>query len=304
MQKVRFVLAGVVGAALALCASYSVGAFANGSNTATTYYACLDSGSLAKVGTVPPTCGRKATQISWTNYPESASGTPQCTGVPHVGIDLSGCDLQGANLSESDLSSANLSDANLQGANLSGERSVSRNTGSLAGANLENADLAGADLDATDVSGTQFAGADLSGIEVPDGLSGTAPASLPANWIWENDPAANTSFLLGPGVDLSYGDISDVDWNNADLEGANLSNFEADQSNLSGVNFTGANATRVVFEGGSTNLSGANFADANLSGADINSNADLAGVIWSNTTCPDGTNSNNDGGTCSNNLTP
>ena len=28
----------------------------------------------------------------------------------------------------------------------------------------------------------------------------------------------------------------------------------------------------------------------------------FTGAIWSNTTCPDGTNSNNDGNTCVNNL--
>jgi hypothetical protein len=28
----------------------------------------------------------------------------------------------------------------------------------------------------------------------------------------------------------------------------------------------------------------------------------VTGVTWSNTTCPDGTNSNNDGGTCTGHL--
>jgi hypothetical protein len=32
------------------------------------------------------------------------------------------------------------------------------------------------------------------------------------------------------------------------------------------------------------------------------SGATLFGVTWNNTTCPDGTNSNGDGGTCVNNL--
>jgi hypothetical protein len=30
--------------------------------------------------------------------------------------------------------------------------------------------------------------------------------------------------------------------------------------------------------------------------------ADLSDVSWSNTTCPDGTNSDDDGATCTNNL--
>jgi hypothetical protein len=32
--------------------------------------------------------------------------------------------------------------------------------------------------------------------------------------------------------------------------------------------------------------------------------ANLSGVTWNNTTCPDGTSSRQDGGTCANNLTP
>ena len=50
-------------------------------------------------------------------------------------------------------------------------------------------------------------------------------------------------------------------------------------------------------------LTGANLTGADLSGADLNGAA-LTGVIWSNTICPDGTNSDNDGDTCVNDLSP
>ncbi len=50
-------------------------------------------------------------------------------------------------------------------------------------------------------------------------------------------------------------------------------------------------------------LAGANLTGAFLTGADLTF-AHLDGAIWSNTTCPDGTNSDDDGGTCANNLTP
>jgi len=52
----------------------------------------------------------------------------------------------------------------------------------------------------------------------------------------------------------------------------------------------------------------ANLTGADLTGADLaylNTSygpADLTGVTWSNTTCPDGTNSDNNGNTCMNNL--
>lgn len=45
----------------------------------------------------------------------------------------------------------------------------------------------------------------------------------------------------------------------------------------------------------------ANLANANLSGDNF-TGANLTGVTWSDTLCPDGTNSDNDGDTCVNNL--
>ena len=48
-------------------------------------------------------------------------------------------------------------------------------------------------------------------------------------------------------------------------------------------------------------LRGADLRDADLGNADL-SGADLTGVDWYNTTCPDGTNSDDNGNTCENNL--
>ena len=48
-------------------------------------------------------------------------------------------------------------------------------------------------------------------------------------------------------------------------------------------------------------LGGAFLTDANLDGANLDG-ADLTNVTWNNTTCPDATNSDNDGGTCLNDL--
>ena len=53
-------------------------------------------------------------------------------------------------------------------------------------------------------------------------------------------------------------------------------------------------------------LQGANLQGGYLAGADLlaanTKGANLSGVIWMNTTCPDGTSSSNDGGTCQNHL--
>jgi hypothetical protein len=77
-----------------------------------------------------------------------------------------------------------------------------------------------------------------------------------------------------PGVDLAGRDLAGIDLRDANLTGANLT----------GANLTGAN------------LSGANLTGATLTAA-ILASADLASVTWSNTTCPDGTNSSSNGST-------
>jgi len=90
------------------------------------------------------------------------------------------------------------------------------------------------------------------------------------------------------------------------LAGADLSNWnllfipDFQEANLTHVNLTNDNLSNVSFS--VANLSFANLSGANLTGSFSLTIANLTGVIWSDTTCPDGTNSDNDGGTCVNNL--
>jgi hypothetical protein len=46
----------------------------------------------------------------------------------------------------------------------------------------------------------------------------------------------------------------------------------------------------------------ANLSNADLTGADVVQNGHMVGVTWNNTTCPDGTNSDDNSNTCGNNL--
>jgi hypothetical protein len=81
------------------------------------------------------------------------------------------------------------------------------------------------------------------------------------------------------------------------LKGANL--FETDLSvsgaDLSRADLRGANLQGATLNG--TDLFETDLSDANLEGANLR-NANLTGVIWRNTICPDGTNSDADGGSC------
>jgi len=91
------------------------------------------------------------------------------------------------------------------------------------------------------------------------------------------------------GADLDLSTLHAVFAPNADLAGASLQ-----QTNLRGANLEGASLS-------SADLAFANLAFADLTGADL-TGANLGAVHWSHTLCPDGTNSNNDGGSCLNHL--
>ena len=77
--------------------------------------------------------------------------------------------------------------------------------------------------------------------------------------------------------------------NRADLSGVDLTNAYLRYADLTNTDLMYAD------------LSFADLSDADLSGADL-SGADLSGVVWYSTTCPDGTNSDDNGDTCENNL--
>jgi len=75
----------------------------------------------------------------------------------------------------------------------------------------------------------------------------------------------------------------------ANLSDANLKDVNLSRANLVNAKLIGANLRNVVF----TN---ATLLGAQLQGANVN------GALWSNTMCPDGTNSNSNGGTCRGHL--
>ena len=164
-----------------------------------------------------------------------------------------------------------------------------------------------ADLTGADLTGTNLTGANLSGADLTDAnLSGAnldyvrainlleCPSYLPADWMCENNN------LVGPLARLQEADLSgayltgatlhDADLRYADLSGADLIDAFLYNADLIGANLSNADLTNA-------DLSYADLSDANLSGADH-----LSDVFWHSTTCPDGTNSDDNGYTCENNL--
>lgn len=203
----------------------------------------------------------------------SCNGTPK--GCNLTGANLENTNQAGVNFSGSNLTGANLSGANFSGANLSGDNLSGAN---LSGANFSNANLSGDNLSGANLQKANLSGANLSG----DNLQGVTSTG------------ANFSGANLQGDNLSKSVFTGDNFQGATMQGSNLSGSSLSGANFQGVNLQGSNLSGA-------NLSGANMTGASLSGANV-SGATLTGIIWSNTTCPDGTNSNKDGGTCASHL--
>ncbi len=170
-----------------------------------------------------------------------------------------------ANCQGCDLSGADLSGANLQGLNLSGAN--------LQGANLQGASLQGDNLSGANLSGAKLIDANLQG----------------ANLKGDNLSGANASGAALQGANLQGDQVNNTNLHAAQISGANLSATELQNADLSDADLSGSNMQ-------SANLTSATLAGANARGTNFKK------VVWSATTCPDGTTSDNDGGTCTGDL--
>ena len=177
-------------------------------------------------------------------------------GANAAGADLAGTDLDGASLYGTILANANLTNANLTGVDAAG---VDLENANLTGANLTDASIALAAFGAglPNLQGANFSGATMTGLISAD--IGAGPAVLPARWTFAD------GLLLGPTADLKYGGYLA----NTDLTGVNLA-----FAKLGSAQFQHDNLTRAVFWG-SDATAGEFYQDT-----------------WSDTVCPDGTNSN------------
>jgi len=132
--------------------------------------------------------------------------------------------------------------------------------------------------------------------------------------MWSSDSGTTPAIAqFGTGVcdDSSQGcnlralELPNVVLVGAALNGDNLLRAQLENARLIGASMQGVNLNDADLAGAQlmfANLADANLHAADLSGADLNGadlvGADLRGVVWSNTTCPDGTNSDADGGAC------
>ena len=132
-----------------------------------------------------------------------------------------------------------------------------------------------------------------------EGLSQTSQtviAIIPNNGLaGRNLTGLNYSGANLGSQNLSGSNLQNAIFTNTNFQNANLSGVNAPNANFQNANMTGANLAGSTFQG--ANFTNVNLTGANLKGANFK-NASMTGVIWSNTICPDGTNSSNDNNSC------
>jgi len=108
--------------------------------------------------------------------------------------------------------------------------------------------------------------------------------------------------LMGATVQGGYKPLQFANLSGANLKGATLGGGPNELGVLQSANLTRANLSGATIRGSrplsATNLTGANLLGASISGSTFPSDEPLADAIYDNTTCPDGANSDNVGGTC------
>ena len=120
------------------------------------------------------------------------------------------------------------------------------------------------------------------------------------NWAYMNLSNDNLYDANLRGANLSNADLRDADLRYADLSGADLSNANLYDAGLFNAELRYADLSGADLR--DAGLGYANLSNADLTGADLTGAWNLWLVFWNDTTCPDGTNSNNNGNTCENNL--
>jgi len=99
----------------------------------------------------------------------------------------------------------------------------------------------------------------------------------------------------------AFAQFNEIRLVNASLRGFSAGSASFERAELSGADLSDAYLAHATFIGADlrgARLDRAELSAADLTGADLHRATGLTTVIWSNTTCPDGTNSDGNGGTC------
>ena len=121
-----------------------------------------------------------------------------------------------------------------------------------------------------------------------------------------NDGSSLSMGLVGTEVATDEADfqgrsLQGLDFRFVELQNARFQKSRLNQVNFRGVDLSGADfsgATLTDVELSSANLTGVNFKGVKLDGVQVK------GAVWSETTCPTGISSDDNGGTCLGQMKP
>jgi hypothetical protein len=265
------VCAFIVGVLITFPLHYALAA----TSTDTTYYACVKtSDGTLRIVSANTTCKSSETLISWNQQgPAGPTGPQGPQGPAGSGGDV-----------------FSLRPFLCYSCNLSAYADKFR------GQDWSNIQMPSVMIDGVDIHGVNFSGSYMSGdVLTNDNLSG-----------------ANFTNLKDIGGNASTGEM--------DFDGSNLTNAVFDtNTGYNRYSFSGANLTGIDFTGDSfsrTPFNGADFQSTNLTNVTFWSNTDLTGalhmdtatgldsVTWAVIGCPDGSNPQDNGGTCIGHLNP
>ncbi len=293
------------------------------------YHACYRTatGALKLIDNAVDSCAANESPAQWNQTgPQGAPGADGADGAPGeqgppgppgadgdgnvlipslVGADLRNANFVGWDLAGRDFTNANLRLAVLTGANLAGANFTGANFSSTGfqGVNLSNNVMAGATFTLNRFLESNFSGANLSGAKFLTTTTAGGGGNFDGYFVGANFTGAtiSTNWLA---TDFGGGTFTYApNFTNANFTNVNFTPIAGGTGNMriERSNFTGANFTGVQFNGTPSRL--VVFALSNLTGVDLSA-ANVANVSFQNTTCPDGTNSDTNGGTCVGHLAP
>jgi uncharacterized protein YjbI with pentapeptide repeats len=202
---------------------------------------------------------------------------------PEPGAAMQRCDLSGQVIIGMDLHGIRLDAADLTGVNAGCDPDEPRTN--LAGSRLPRATLVGALLCDAILDDALLRAADLRDAALEDATLTQADLTRA---VLDGAAAGFAGFADAR--------MSGASWLDGSAVGARFDRGDLSRSDLRGTNPRAARPVDPVRR--LARLDGVDFTSADLTGADWFGATGLDTAIWSSTTCPDGTNSDGNGGTC------
>ena len=216
-------------------------------------------------------------EVGYTKFPNRELNGLSLPGVNFTKANFKEARITSANLISATMDEVKLSNATIRDSNLSGT--------TLKLSDLSRASLYNVNLNKTDASGSTFA-------RVDGNMTNLSQAKLDLS-DFTRASFVDSNFTQSNFSGSTMGMASFIHCN---FEDGTLTNLDAVEANFSDSNFTNAvvsgNLTKSRFQRcdfKNTNFSGSNFTDADLTDALHFDPSVHTGVIYSNTTLPDGT---------------